>query len=82
MKHLQGNSIAMPEPSKTQPGNNIANIQRPTLNNILPKITNRGYMTIIDVSSRYQNIKLDGKLLYLTRYVNLAGMGSQNYPLE
>ena len=31
----------------------------PTLNNILPKLNNVKYMSIIDASSRYHNLKLD-----------------------
>ena len=38
----------------------------PTLNDILPKLNNVQYMSIIDVSSGYHNLKLDEKSSYLT----------------
>ena len=38
----------------------------PTLNDILPKLNNVQYMSIIDVSSGYHNQQLDTKLSYLT----------------
>ena len=40
----------------------------PTLNNILPKLNNVQYMSIIDVSSGYHNLQLDTKLSYLTTF--------------
>ena len=40
----------------------------PMLNNILPKLTNVQYMSIIDVRSGYHNLKLDNKLSYLTTF--------------
>ena len=40
----------------------------PTLNNILPRLNNVKYMSIIDVSSGYHNLKLDEKSLYLTTF--------------
>ena len=40
----------------------------PTLNNILPKLNNMQYMSIIDVSSGYHNLKLDTWSLNLTTF--------------
>ena len=40
----------------------------PTLNNILSKLNNIQYMSIIDVSSGYHNIKLDKQSSYLTTF--------------
>ena len=37
-----------------------------TLNDILPRLNNVKYMSIIDPSSGYHNLKLDDKLSYLT----------------
>ena len=43
------------------------NIHRgPMLNNIIPRLNNVQYMSIIDMSLGYHNSKLDEKLLYLT----------------
>ena len=41
----------------------------PTLNDILPKLNNVQYMSIIDVSSGYHNLQFDTKLSYLTTFV-------------
>ena len=38
----------------------------PTLNDILPRLNNVKYMSIIDASSGYHNLKLDEKSSYLT----------------
>ena len=40
----------------------------PTLNDILPKLTGVKYMSIIDASSGYHNLKLDKKSSYLTTF--------------
>ena len=40
----------------------------PILNDILPKLNNVRYMSIIDASSGYHNLKLDEKPLYLTTF--------------
>ena len=40
----------------------------PTLNDILPKLNNVKYMSIIDANSGYHNQKLDEKLSYLTAF--------------
>ena len=41
----------------------------PTLNDILPMLNNVKYMSIIDASSGYHNLKLDEKSLYLTTFM-------------
>ena len=43
------------------------------LNDILPKLNNVQYMSIIDVSSGYHNLKLNDKSPYLTTFVCLFG---------
>ena len=40
----------------------------PTLNDILPKLNNVKYMSIIDASSGYHNLQLDTKSSYLTTF--------------
>ena len=40
----------------------------PTLNDILPKLNNVQYMSIIDASSGYHNLKLDKQSSYLTTF--------------
>ena len=40
----------------------------PTLNNILPKLNNVQYMSIIDASSGHHNLKLDKQSSYLTTF--------------
>ena len=49
----------------------------PTLNNILPKINNMQYMSIIDASSSYLNLKLDMQSSYLTTFS--CRFGSYHY---
>ena len=39
-----------------------------TLNDILPKVTNAQYLSLIDASSGYHNLKLDAKSSYLTTF--------------
>ena len=47
----------------------IRSIHRgPTLNDILPKLNNVRYLSIIDASSGYHNLKLDEKSSYLTTF--------------
>ena len=41
----------------------------PTLNDILPRLNNVKYMSIIDASSGYHSLKLDKKSSYLTTFV-------------
>ena len=46
----------------------------PTLNNILLRLVRVKYLTLIDASSGYHNLKPDEMLSYLTMFlVNLAG---------
>ena len=40
----------------------------PTLNDILPKLNNAKYLSLIDASSGYQNLKLDERLSYLMMF--------------
>ena len=40
----------------------------PTLNDILPKLNNVKYMSIIDASLGYHNLQLDTKSSYLTTF--------------
>ena len=40
----------------------------PTLNDILPRLNNVKYMSIIDASSRYHNLQLDTQLSYLITF--------------
>ena len=51
----------------------------PTLNNILPKLNNAQYMSIIDVSSGYHNLKLDKQLSYLTMFACQFGRYRYNH---
>ena len=41
-----------------------------TLNDIFPKLIKVKYLSLIDVSSGYHNIKLDDKSAYLTTFVH------------
>ena len=50
--------MTVPGCSKAQSGTNTANTPGPTLNNILPKLTNICSMTIIDASSGYHKLDL------------------------
>ena len=45
----------------------------PTLYNILPRLNNVQYMSIINASSGYHNLKLDEQLSYLTTFSCLFG---------
>ena len=51
----------------------------PMLNDMLPKLNNVQYMSIIDVSSGYYNLKLDNKLSYLTTFVCPFGWYTYKY---
>ena len=43
----------------------------PTLNDILPKLNNVKYLSLIDMSSGYHSLKLDEKSSYLTVFVSV-----------
>ena len=45
----------------------------PTLNDILPKLNNVQYMSIIEASPGYHNLKLDKQSSYLTKFACLFG---------
>ena len=45
----------------------------PTLNDIFLKLNNVKYLSLIDVSSGYHNIKLDNRLSYLTTFTHQFG---------
>ena len=45
----------------------------PTLNDILPRLNNVQFMSIINVSSGYHNLRLDMQLSYLTTFTCLFG---------
>ena len=45
----------------------------PTLNDILPRLNNMQYMSIIDASSDYHNLRLDMQSSYLTTFACLFG---------
>ena len=44
-----------------------------TLNDILPKLNNAKYMSIIDASSGYHNLQLDTKSSYLNTFMSPFG---------
>ena len=52
----------------------------PTLDNILLKLNNVQYMSIIDMSSGYHNLKLDEKSSYLTTFMCPFGQYWYKYP--
>ena len=55
----------------------------PTINNILSKVTYVCYMTLIDVSSGYQNLKLNKRSSYLTIFAcHFAKYGFPRLPFE
>ena len=45
----------------------------PTLNDILPKCNNAKYLSLIDVSSGYHNLKLDERLSYFMMFACQIG---------
>ena len=55
-------------PCEVKPGINQTCTSSPLLNDILPRLNNVRYMSIIDTSSGYHDLKLDEKLLYLTSF--------------
>ena len=55
----------------TQPGSKVTNqasVQRPVLNDILPRLVGIKYLTLIDASSGYHNLKLDEQSSYSTTF--------------
>ena len=40
----------------------------PSLNDILPKLNNAQYLSLIDASSAYHNLKLDERISFLTTF--------------
>ena len=52
--------------------------REPSINGILPKLTDTYYMTLIDTGSGYHKQKLIKKnhLIYSCQHVSLAGTGS------
>ena len=53
------------------------------LNEILPKLNNVQYLSLIDASSRYHNLQLDEKSSYLTMFfASLVDTGISGYHLE
>ena len=55
----------------------------PTLNEILQKLSNAQYLSLIDVSSGYHNLKLDKRSSYLTTFAaNLADTDTRDCHLE
>ena len=67
------------KPSKATPGINKAHTQGAYPNDILPKLNNVRYMSIIDASSGYHNLKLDDKSLYLTTFAFQFGRYRYKY---
>ena len=53
----------MPGPSTVESGTNLIRPihMEPTLNDILPKLSNVKYLSLIDACSGYHNLKLDKK---------------------
>ena len=62
----------------------IRPIQRgPTLNDILPKLNNAMYLSLIDMSLGYHNLKLDEKSSYFTMFAcQFEGTDTNGYHLE
>ena len=52
-----------------KPGVNKTTHRGPTLNDILSKLNNVKFMSIIDASSDYHNLELDKLSLYLTTFI-------------
>ena len=63
----------MSGPSTSKPGINKASTYGPTLNDILQKLNNVRYLSLIDASSRYHSLRLDKKSSYLTIFACLVG---------
>ena len=56
-------SKVMPRPSMAKSSTNKTGTRGPTLNDILPELNNAKYLSLIDVSSGYHNLKLDERSL-------------------
>ena len=54
----------------------------PMLNDILPRLTNVRYLSLIYASSGYHNLKLDDKSSYLTRFICQSGRYRYDCHLE
>ena len=55
--------------------------RRPSLNDILPKLNNVKYLSLMDVSSGYHNLKLDERSSYLMMFA-LEVTGTNDYCVE
>ena len=47
--------------------------REPALNDIFPKLNIVNYLSLIDVSSEYHNLKLDKRSSYLTTFISQFG---------
>ena len=56
------------DPAKAKPGTNKTCPQGPTTNDIFPKLNNAQYLSLIDTSLGYYNLKLHRRSLYLTTF--------------
>ena len=56
---IQWKSQVMPGPARLNPALTRPMHRGPTLNHILPKLNNVQYLSFIDMSSGYHNLKLD-----------------------
>ena len=54
----------------------------PSLNDILPKLNNATYLSLIDASSGYHNLRLDNKSSYFTMCASLGDTDIKGYHLE
>ena len=74
-------SKVMHRSSTTKSSTNKTGTQEPTLNDILPKPNNVKYLSLIDGSSGYHNLKLDERSSYLLMFVcHLVGTGTKWLP--
>ena len=58
----------MPGPSKAKSSTHKTIHRGPTLNDILSKLNNAQYLSLIDLDSGYHNLKSDEKSSYLTKF--------------
>ena len=56
-----------------EPGPNKAHAQGTTLNDVLPKLNNIRYLSLMDVSSGHHDLRLDDKSSYLTTFACQLG---------